>query len=738
MSMPKVLPMCVPAAVRGEGGTIRIDADVIINTTEPGMVLGTPAYMSPEQVRGEPADHRADIFAFGCVLYEMLSGTRAFRRDTPVASMNAVLSEEPPDVDTRNPDVPLALDRVVRRCLEKQADNRFQTAKDLAFAIEVASDRFQKRAQSTGASPRARTRGLLLAGIPAVLAFAGGIAIHKLWTPARISTAPSIRSLTYSGRDYSPSASADGKRVCFSSDRDGTNQIWVKEIAAGWEKALTSGPDDFPRFSRDDSWILFTRAIGDERALFRIPSIGGEPTKIVDDALSGDWSPDGRRITFIRWTEDGGSSVHVAGIDGSGETLLHHSGLRGLAPRWSPDSKTIAVAINDSGRPQSVALIDVATRRVRNRPAPHSFNLLSSLAWDRDGKSLFCMQAESGSANASGSTATLFRYSIRSSKFQKLLWSPSHCTTLDWLPSGNVVMDTRSSRENLKELPLRQGSSAPRSLTLGNSTDRQPAYSPIGDEIVFSSNRNGNLDIWSVTRKSGVLRRLTDHPADDWDPGFSPNGKHLIWSANRTGHLEIWMANSDGTAPVQVTHDGYGAQNPTMTPDGRWIVYGSTHPEKAGIWKIHPDGTGATRLIQSSTVANAEVSPDGKYAAYRDGRRTLLVTIKVVEIESGAQVPFEIRHAAKKETAAIIGRVRWMPDGKSLVFLGQDERGVNGIYIQDFVPGQDTSNTRRPLGPFDADNPAESFGISPDGQFLTIATWEQFFSIMVTEDLPSR
>src|SRR3989442_1249690 len=141
--------------------TIRIDADAIINTTEPGMVLGTPAYMSPEQVRGEPADHRADIFAFGCVLYEMLSGTRAFRRDTPVASMNAVLSEEPPDVDTRNPDVPLALDRVVRRCLEKQADNRFQTAKDLAFAIEVASDRFQKRAQSTGASPRARTRGLL-------------------------------------------------------------------------------------------------------------------------------------------------------------------------------------------------------------------------------------------------------------------------------------------------------------------------------------------------------------------------------------------------------------------------------------------------------------------------------------------------------------------------------------------------------------------------------------------------
>src|SRR5262249_46822367 len=106
--------------------TIRIDADEIINTTEPGLVLGTPAYMSPEQVRGDPADHRADIFAFGAVLYEMLSGTRAFRRDTPVESMNAVLNEEPPELSAGYANVPPTLERVVRRCLEKQPDNRFQ------------------------------------------------------------------------------------------------------------------------------------------------------------------------------------------------------------------------------------------------------------------------------------------------------------------------------------------------------------------------------------------------------------------------------------------------------------------------------------------------------------------------------------------------------------------------------------------------------------------------------------
>src|SRR5437773_7085412 len=147
--------------------TTRIEADTIINTTEPGMVLGTPAYMSPEQVRGEPADHRADIFAFGCVLYEMLSGTRAFRRDTPVESMNAVLNEDPPALGASNSTIPPALDRVVRRCLEKDRQNRFESAKDLAFAIENITGLTASSSNLGAQQPHGRRR----LGI----AFAGGV-----------------------------------------------------------------------------------------------------------------------------------------------------------------------------------------------------------------------------------------------------------------------------------------------------------------------------------------------------------------------------------------------------------------------------------------------------------------------------------------------------------------------------------------------------------------------------------
>jgi serine/threonine protein kinase len=714
--------------------TVRIDADAAINSTEPGLVMGTPAYMSPEQVRGEPADHRADIFAFGAVLYEMLSGTRAFRRETAVASMNAVLSDEPAGLSTTT--IPPALERVVRRCLEKQPDSRFQSAKDLSFAIEMASSGSQQSTRSAVPGPTSYKARRLLAAGALLVTFVTGFLVHKLWSPGRAFTAPSIRYFTYSGRDYSPAASADGKRVCFSSDRDGIKQIWVKDVASGWEKALTSGADDFPRFSRDGSAILFTRALGMNRSLFRVQSFGGEPSKVVDGALFADWSPDGRQVVFVRWPGDADSVVSIVNFDGSGEKLLHRFvDQRCSAPRWSPDGKTIAASINISGRPQSLALIDVQTGRTTFLPAPHPYNQLSSVAWDNGSRNLIFMQGESPSALVG--QGSLFRQHVHSGRFQKLLWSAAHGRVFDCLPSGDIVMEVRSPRENLRELSMTAADTKTRSLTLGNSTDRQPCYSPDGGEIVFSSNRSGNLEVWSISRKDAVVRRLTDHPAADWDPAFSPDGKRLVWSSGRSGNLEIWIADADGAAPRQVTQDRFAAENPTMTKDGQWIVHSSAHPDKVGIWKIHPDGSGATQLAKSPTAANPEVSPDGKYVAWIENVRGALVVIRVTEVESGAPVPFEIQVESARETIVVLGRVRWTPDGKSLVFLGQDERGVHGLFIQDFIPGQDTTNTRRPLGPFDPENSSESFGISPDGQFITIATWEQLFSIMVTEDLPS-
>jgi TolB protein len=415
---------------------------------------------------------------------------------------------------------------------------------------------------------------------------------------------------------------------------------------------------------------------------------------------------------------------------------------RGLWPRWSPDGQAIALTINQTATPQSLALIDVASREVKSASAPHSYDQLSSVAWEPGSRRFYCVQAESVSANSGGSPAALFRYSLSSGRFEKLLWSSFASRVLDWMPSGELVLDTRSSRINLKELRLGTNQASARSLTFGNSTDRQPAYSPHeGEQVLFSSNRSGNLEIWSIDRKTKALRRLTDHPADDWDPGLSPSGKHLLWSSNRSpdgrkGNLEIWIAEPDGANPNQLTHDGFAAENPVVTPDDKWVVYSSGNPGKTGIWKTHLDGTAPAQLVKATSANLPEISPDGRYVAYLEGQFGLRPTIKVVEVDSGAAVPFAISVQTVKETSAILGRLRWMPpDGKAIAFLGQDPNGVNGVYVQDFVPGVDTSNTRRQLAGFDPENSAESFGISPDGHFIT-AAWEQFYSIMMTQDLP--
>jgi len=736
----------VPNPQSPEATTVRIDAAAAVNTTEPGLVMGTPAYMSPEQVRGEPADTRSDIFALGCVLYEMLSGTRAFRRDTSVASMNAVLSEEPPDLNASNALIPPALERVVQRCLEKQPDNRFQSAKDLAFAIENTVGTFQGQGRANNSAPERnrQTKKLLLTALGfALLGLVAGIVIARLGVRPTTNPTPGVRYLAHSGRDFSPSASPDGKRICFTSDRDGTNRIWLKDLASASEMPLTSGPDDSPRFSPDGNAILFTRLSGFERSLYRVPFNGGEPFKIVDDVFAGDWSRDGHQVAFIRWEKSSAegvvpasSSLHLIGVDGSGETLLaRFAGNRYSYPRWSPNGKKIAVSMHPSQAAPAIAVLTIATKAVHLLKLP-GLTVVSSAVWAPDSRRLIFMQPELAGADSSGTTARIY-HQAESGEAQQLGWSPAFGRTLELLPPDRLIFGMRSPRENLREVFIGNPSNAPaRALTAGISTDRQPCYSPDGKQVIFTSNRSGNLDVWALHLKTAVIRRLTDNPADDWDPAFSPDGKHFLWSSSRTGQFEVWMANADGTNPRQVTRGGLDCENPAMTPDGKWIVYLVADPQRNGIWKIRPDGTEATQLT-STGYGIPEISPDGRYLAFFQDASADLRVLHVLSLETGKAVLFEIKLPIQKETIASLGRLRWMPGGKAIAFVGQDEDGVNGVYVQDFVPGQDTSATRHRLGGFDRENPAESFGISPDGQWLTVAAWEQLFSIMVTDALPS-
>jgi Tol biopolymer transport system component len=722
-------------------------APTTMDATRPGSVLGTVGYMSPEQARGGEVDFRSDQFSLGSILYEIASGRRAFQKDSAPETLAAIIRDEPESLGRAAPSAPAPYRWIVERCLQKDPDDRYASTRDLARELADLRDHFSEidRSETSVLPAAARLPGSrrlpLFLAAAAIIAFAAGLATARWLSGRRTALPPALRALTYSGADQSPAVSPDGRTIAFTSRRDGTARIWVKQLVTGSEAALSSGPgDEYPRFSPDGSAILFLRREGNETFIYKASLLGGEPRKLLSNAAHADWSPDGKRIAFLRWENIGGRTVSVVGTaaaDGTGATeiarIVNHQLVH---PRWSPDGKTIATSeLGVAGAPRSIHLIDPKSGAGRMIPSLIQTGFLSSPVWSPSGKEVLYSQAESVVGNVTSSSARIIRQDVRTGKAESLLWIPSNALVLDVLGNGRLVFDASPVRENLREVAIGgRGRTESRLLTQGNASDRQPCYSPDGEWVVFSSNRAGNLDLWEVSRKTGAVRRLTDDSADDWDPGFTRDGK-LVWSSNRSGAFEIWIAEPDGSGARQLTHEGMDAENPTATADGQWIVYNQSFPEKAGLWKVHPDGSGNTRFVTGTTVI-PDVSPDGRYVAYRSTLQLDRYDVRVARISNGVVTHLASVEVLPQSIATSLGRPRWMPDGKAVAFVGQDEKGAYGVYIQDFIPETDTSATRRPLAGFDSGIATESFGISPDGTHVTMAGWEQIFSLMVAERVP--
>jgi serine/threonine protein kinase len=721
----------------GAAGTTQ--APTATAASQPGTVLGTLGYMSPEQVRGQPADARSDIFSFGAILYEMLSGERAFRGDSAAETMSAILKEEPPDLSVTGGRVPQSLEHIVRHCLEKSPEQRFQSARDLGFAL--GSIAAFSSAVSDGAKPASgiswrpirATVLLLLAGL-------AGALLGRRFLSSAPSEPAQLKFVTSSGDDWAPSASPDGKTLAFVSDRDGTRRIWLKQVELGGEVALTEGPDENPRFSPDGSTVLFERTAGSRRSLYGRPVLGGETRRIVDGAWGGDWSPDGRRIVYVRLGPSaaerpfrtdrfrtGTASIVTALADGSEPAEVGDFSplMIDAPPRWSPDGRWIALAVTktSSTLPAQIVLISPDGRRRRSLD-PARKARIGAMEWNGPGELVY-PQPDSLNWSQFAAAGSVILQNVETGHSRTLISLPRASTMVTVLGRGRIAFDLTSARQTLREVAFGSPFAAARSLTAGNTSDRQPAYAPSGEWVVFSSGREGHLNLWKVSTKSGAVRRLTFGPSNDWDPAFSNGGRGILFSSNRSGVYEIWTADSEGGDARQVSHDGVDAENPSPTPDGSWIVYSSGGDR--GLWKVRPDGSGATRLAVGSGM-HPEVSPDGLWVLYFDQTHRSFI-LRVVALADGRPAPFEIAGLAD-------GRARWMPDGRRIVFRDRDELGRWALYGQAFAPGSDTRSTRQLL----LDSPSETeeietFSISPDGSQITVAVIDWESGILMAERL---
>ena len=440
---------------------------------------------------------------------------RYWRRDHDGHPSRGSAALSPPIRDS----VPPALERVVDHCLEKRPEDRFQSARDLAFALGASASSTSGRAAAAAIipAPRRNTResGALHAGNAHRRPRRRRTPLSTTDTLGPRGTTLEVRYLTYSGSDFSPSASPDGRAIAFRSDRDGRARIWVKQLATGTEAALTEGPlDDSPAFSPDGSTILFTRGTGAQaRALFRVPLLGGEARRIVEDATDGSWSPDGNRIVFLRMQpaspgKVAATYVMVAASDGTSQRVLTHVAGSALAsPHWSPDGRQISLTGTAVGSGSfSLRLVNVDTGAMETAVAPTAGRPWAA-RWTPSGRLLYT-DGQMSAGSLAGTTGRLLAVAPGSNRPQTLFSSADSLGQFAVIDDNRAVVESQVSRQNIVEWS--GGRSKP--LSLGRASDRQPIYSPDGQWIVFSSDRAGNLDLWasstSTRRAASTDRRF--------------------------------------------------------------------------------------------------------------------------------------------------------------------------------------------------------------------------------------
>ncbi len=694
--------------------------------TQLGVILGTAAYMAPEQARGGTVDKRADIWAFGVVLFEMLSGRSLFAGETVSDTLAGVLKNEI-DYSALPPSTPTALRQLLRRCLERTARNRLHDIADARIAIdEILAGGPGEPARAAGGQPVAAA-SLWRRSLPWSGGALAGLALAALlaWRGGRPPAGPSaasatIRTLVAAGVSLDPSVSPDGRTLAFDSTRDGEERIWIKDLTSGSESVLVRRPSALPAISPDGTSVLYTAGDDIQRPdLYRTSLATREERLVARAALQADWAPDGKSVVFVRVGEAGaaGGDQEIVAIDlEAGRERVLHRDPQGHTdePRWSPDGRRIALAFDSvqAGANDRIGLLDPTSGALEELPLDslgRSGIKVRGITW-LSTRRLGLLLLDSGeSVSSSGRIAVL---DLEPRELRSLLPLANVGWGLDVAGPGSLIAGVGSTDQSLREAKRDPAGrwSAPELVTEGPFRDRQPVYSPDGRWLLFTSNRSGNLDIWRRDRATGEVQRLTDHEAEDWDPALSPDGGRLLFSSNRSGRYQVWIAESDGSSPRQVT-DLENAQNPTMTADGAWIVFvlQDAGADRSGLWKIRPDGREATQVLAGMNLV-PETSPDGRYVVFRGPGRQ-----RIVRLADNTLLETEL---------AQTDRYRWSVEGGRtyLWALGFVDQGTE-IRRYPFDPQRGELGSPEIVLDADAALRAETLGVARDGSAFTFASF---------------
>ena len=639
------------------------DAATISAATDVGVVLGTAGYMSPEQVRGDPADHRADIFGFGAVLYEMLSGTRPFRGETTAEVMTAILREDPPELG--KPDIPPGLERVVRRCLEKRLEERFQSARDIAFALEAVSGASSAALVAGVGRAEKRRRNVLRALAAVMIAGALGVGYHWVLQHGTAPPPPSYTQLTFRrGLVLSARFAPDGQTIVYGAGWEGQpSQVFSARLGSPESSPLGLPDGTIMSISPSGELAILTgqmHSLGmPPRTLARVPLAGGAPRDVAVNVVGADWAPDGRSLAVAR-LEMGGATSREATPDQWASrrfrlefpigTVLYESASSAFWwPRVSPTGDHVAF-IEELPDGISLELVDRKGRKTilwrGQRPWGLAWSRKGDEVWFTDGGALWAV-------SLTGKRRLVARF-------------PSTVELHDIFRDGRVLLKLSQLQASLMvRVP---GAAEERDLTWFDSS-HGVALSPDGGTLLFTD--RGSAGPMDAGNDATYVRRTDGSPAVRLGEGgaqaLSPDGRWVLSLVQGSPPRLVLLPTGPGE-PRPISLGEINCYRADLLPDGKTVlVWGNAPGQGTRVFVQDLDG-GHRRALTPDGVHlfryGRTFSPDGRLVAIAGpGQRLMLIPIEGGE-------PRPVPGVERWEAP-----VSWSEDQRSLYVFGFEMSG---------------------------------------------------------------
>ena len=736
-----------------------------------GLIMGTVGYMSPEQAQGKTAelDHRSDIFSFGCILFETVTRKKAFEGTDVLDSLHKIVHAPTPSVRGMSPDVPIDVERIVRRCLAKDPEKRYQSIKDVAIELEELQQelksaierdgQIQPELKSDGSfststwSARETTRGssasdtaptvaqpssaeylvseikrhrlgvsialgVLVLVIGSVSFFLYKFAVQNRAKSAVPFQVAKVDRLTHIGRALDAAISPDGKFVVYVLNEAGQESLWTRDVATNSNVQIVAPAEIHYRgmnFSPDGNYVYYVRLEKNNpiAVLYQVPKLGGASKKVlVDLSTPVTFSPDGKRFAFVRRSSDE-SFLMLANADGTGEQKL--AGLR--SPQAFSVGGTFGSAVPGGGPAWSPdgkviacpARINPGVQLVEVRVADGAIRTIDSQGWGT-------IERAEWLRDGTGLILCAFSRSTVSTQLWYVAYpgGEGQMITKDLNQYAGVSLTADSSTlvavqvellSNVWIAGFNQTTTNASQLTNGQMDGYCGVTWMPDGRIVYAARKIKYADLWMMGADGGNQKQLTDDDAADRFPSVSPDGRYIVFD-NLARGAGIYRMDSDGGNIKQLTERGTA---PHCSPDGTWVAYTQGTQDQPSVWKVSVDGGQPVRLTDKITSRPA-ISPDGKRIAcfYKE---EIAAPWKIAIFPSEGGQPVKVFDNPVALSRFVV--VRWTPEGRAILYV-DDKGGVSNIWSQPVDGGQPTQVTD-----FKSDL-IFTFDLSRDGRSLAV------------------